>query len=50
MSQRSDQPTARQLQYLRTLAARTATTFAIPRTRGEASREIRRLEAVAHPK
>jgi hypothetical protein len=46
MSQRSNQPTARQLQYLRTLAARTATTFAIPRTRGEASREIRRLEAL----
>ncbi|MGA2321239.1 MAG: hypothetical protein ABSG95_10945 [Solirubrobacteraceae bacterium] len=46
MSQRSDQPTARQLQYLRTLAARTATTFASPRTRGEASHEIRRLEAL----
>ena len=46
MSPRSDPPTPRQLQYLRTLAVRTATTFAIPRTPGEASREIRRLEAL----
>jgi len=46
MSQRSDRPTPRQLQYLRTLAERTATTFASPSTRGEASREIRRLEAL----
>ena len=46
MSQRCNQPTLRQLQYLRTLAERTATTFASPRTRGEASREIRRLEAL----
>ena len=46
MSQRSDQPTARQLGCLRTLAERTATTFATPRTRGEASREIGRLEAL----
>ena len=46
MSQRSNQPTPRQLQYLRTLAERSGTTFASPRTRGEASREIRRLEAL----
>ncbi len=46
MSQRSNQPTSRQLQYLRTLAERSGTTFASPRTRGEASREIRRLEAL----
>ena len=46
MTQRSEQPTPRQLQYLRTLADRTATTFASPRTRVEASREIRRLEAL----
>jgi hypothetical protein len=46
MSQRSNPPTPRQLQYLRTLAARTATTFASPHTRGEASHEIRRLEAL----
>jgi hypothetical protein len=46
MSPRFDPPTPRQLQYLRTLAARTATTFASPRTRGEARREIRRLEAL----
>jgi hypothetical protein len=46
MSQRFNQPTSRQLKYLRTLAERTATTFASPRTRGEASREIRRLEAL----
>jgi hypothetical protein len=36
-------PTAKQLAYLRALAARTATTFAYPRSRGEASREIDRL-------
>ena len=46
MSQPANQPTPRQLQYLRTLAERTATTFTSPRTRGEASREIRRLEAL----
>lgn len=41
-------PTERQLRYLRSLASRTATTFATPPTRGQASREIdrlRRLEA-----
>jgi hypothetical protein len=36
-------PTERQLRYLRSLASRTATTFAIPATRQEASREIERL-------
>ena len=45
MSQRADQPTSRQLCYLRVLAERTATTFASPNTRAEASREIRRLKA-----
>jgi hypothetical protein len=34
----------RQLSYLRVLADRTGTTFANPKTSGEASREIRRLE------
>jgi hypothetical protein len=46
MSQRSNQPTPRQLGHLRTLAERTGTTFANPNTSGEASREIRRLEAL----
>jgi hypothetical protein len=46
MSRRSEQPTPRQLRYLRTLAERTGTTFASPGTSGEASREIRRLEAL----
>lgn len=36
-------PTARQLRYLRVLAANTGTTFAYPVTRGEASRQIGRL-------
>jgi hypothetical protein len=39
-------PTERQLRYLRTLANRTATTFAPPSTRREASREIGRLIAL----
>ena len=46
MSQRSNQPTPRQLKYLRALAERSGTTFASPGTRGEASHEIRRLEAL----
>lgn len=33
-------PTARQLAYLRTLAERTGTSFTIPGTRREASRQI----------
>ena len=39
-----DRPTRRQLAYLRSLATRTGQTFAYPRTRREASREIQRLE------
>jgi hypothetical protein len=42
----TDRPTARQLNYLRSLAARTATTFSYPRTRAQASAEITRLKAV----
>jgi hypothetical protein len=41
---RVDRPTRRQLAYLRSLASRTGQTFAYPHTRGEASREIQRLE------
>lgn len=40
-------PTVRQLTYLRALAARTATTFASPATRRQASREIARLRTLA---
>jgi hypothetical protein len=43
MGQSSEQPTSRQLRYLRVLAERTGTTFVNPSTRREASREIRRL-------
>jgi hypothetical protein len=39
----TSRPTARQLAYLKALAARTATSFAYPRSRSEASREIERL-------
>jgi len=39
-------PTAKQLAYLRILAARTATTFAYPATSAAASVEIRRLRAL----
>lgn len=46
MGQSSEQPTARQLRYLRVLAERTGTTFANPSTRCEASAEIRRLESL----
>jgi hypothetical protein len=46
MSRRSEQPTPRQLRYLRILADRTGTTFANPSTSAEASREIRRLKAL----
>ena len=38
------QPTAKQLRYLRDLAQLTATTFAPPKTKAQASREIQRLE------
>jgi hypothetical protein len=41
---RVDRPTRRQLAYLRSLASRTGQTFAYPHSRGEASREIKRLE------
>lgn len=37
-------PSMRQLDYLRSLAQRTGTTFAYPRTRSQASREIQRLK------
>jgi hypothetical protein len=40
-------PTERQLRYLRTLASRTATTFARPLTRRQASSEIDRLIALS---
>lgn len=43
---RASMPTAKQLSYLRVLAGRTGTTFAAPRTRREASREIGRLKRV----
>jgi len=36
-------PSAKQLAYLKTLAQRTATSFAYPHTREQASREIERL-------
>jgi hypothetical protein len=39
----TSRPTARQLAYLKALAAQTATSFAYPRSRSEASREIERL-------
>ena len=38
------EPTAKQLAFLRALAQRTGETFAYPRTRAEASSEIRRLQ------
>jgi hypothetical protein len=40
----SKPPTAKQLTYLRALAERTGQTFATPRTRQNASAEIRRLK------
>jgi hypothetical protein len=40
------QPTRRQLAYLKALAARTGQTFTWPRTRSQARREIRRLRGV----
>jgi len=39
-------PTRKQLSYLRSLAQRAGQTFVTPRTRAEASSEIRRLKAV----
>ena len=43
-STNDDQPTPKQLAYLRSLAEPMGQTFAYPRTRGQASREIRRLK------
>ena len=43
----SKPPTARQLAYLRALAERTGQTFVTPRTRQDASVEIRRLKTTA---
>jgi hypothetical protein len=42
----STPPTAKQLVYLRTLAERAGQTFISPRTRTQASAEIRRLKNV----
>lgn len=39
-------PTRKQLSYLRSLAQRAGQTFVVPRTRAQASNEIRRLKAV----
>ena len=44
----ADQPTRRQLAYLRSLATRAGQTFTYSRTRSEASREIERLKQT-HP-
>ena len=38
------EPTAKQLAFLRALAQRTGETFSYPRTRAQASSEIRRLQ------
>jgi hypothetical protein len=46
MSSTDFPPTFKQLRYLRTLAGRAGQTFATPRTRAQASAEIRRLKAV----
>ena len=43
-SRRPEPPTPKQQRYLRALAQRTGTTFAVPKTKAEASAEIRRLE------
>lgn len=40
-------PSSRQLGYLRSLARRTGTSFTYPQTRAQASREIKRLGAIA---
>jgi hypothetical protein len=39
-------PTPKQLSYLRSLAQRAGQTFVVPRTRAQASNEIRRLKAI----
>jgi hypothetical protein len=43
-SRRPEPPTPKQLRYLRTLAMRTGTTFVMPKTKAEASDQIRRLQ------
>ena len=42
----SNAPTPRQLRYLRSLARRTGTTFAQPKTRAQASDEIKKLRTL----
>lgn len=42
----TSRPTVKQLSYLKALAIKTATSFAYPKTRWEASREIERLKAL----
>ncbi len=46
MSAPENRPTPRQLRHLRELAARTASTFAYPATREQASAQIARLRAL----
>lgn len=43
----NQQPSTKQLAYLKALATRTGQTFAWPQTRAQASREIRRLKSLA---
>ncbi len=47
MSAPQSRPTARQLRFLRDLAARTASTFVYPTTRAQASAEIARMRTLA---
>jgi hypothetical protein len=47
MSRHAQEPSSRQLHYLRILAERSGTTFASPSTRREASRQILRLQALS---
>lgn len=44
----NNRPTRRQLAYLRGLAKRTGTTFSYPHSKGQASKEIKRLQAIAN--
>jgi len=43
-SRRPEPPTPKQQRYLRTLAQRTRQTFVVPKTKAQASAEIRRLQ------
>lgn len=43
----TDPPSPKQQRYLRTLAEQTGTSFTVPRTRAEASREIDRLKQLS---